>query len=94
MTAAAHLGRKDSLENKIFALGLSRRRTKHLLFPKIRSGLGPGRQDNLRGPVLKTYSVHDFGRQWKKENILDTELEVFAKIGNHPFHTRLIAGSQ
>jgi serine/threonine protein kinase len=28
---------------------------------------------------------------WKKKNILDTELEVFAKIGNHPFLTRLVA---
>jgi serine/threonine protein kinase len=28
---------------------------------------------------------------WKKKDILNTELEVFAKIGNHPFLTRLVA---
>jgi serine/threonine protein kinase len=28
---------------------------------------------------------------WNKKNILNTELEVFAKIGNHPFLTRLVA---
>jgi hypothetical protein len=99
--------KKTSLESRMSALGLSRSRTKNLLFPKIRSGdldldaepFARGSSKNVfRARLRKTVpSVGPSGhlvavlQVWKKKNVLDTELEVFAKIGNHPFLTRLVA---
>jgi serine/threonine protein kinase len=106
MTAAPRQ-KKTSLESMMCALGLPRSRTKHLLFPTIRSGdldldaepFARGSSKNVfRARLRKTVpSVGPSGhlvavlQVCKKKNILDTELEVFAKIGNHPFLTRLVA---
>ena len=106
MTAAPRQ-KKTSLESIMSALGLPRSRTKHLLFAKIKSGdldvdaepFARGSSKNVfRARLRKTVpSVGPSGhlvavlQVWKKKNILDTELEVFAKIGNHPFLTRLVA---
>jgi serine/threonine protein kinase len=106
MTAAPRQ-KKTSLHSKMSVLGLSRSRTKQLLFPKIRSGdldldaepFARGSSKNVfRARLRKTVpSVGPPGhvvavlQVWKKKDILNTELEVFAKIGNHPFLTRLVA---
>jgi serine/threonine protein kinase len=106
-STAAPRQKKTSLESIMCALGLPRSRANHLLFPKIRSGeldldaepFARGSSRNVfRARLRKTVpSVGPPGhlvavlQEWKKKNILDTELEVFARIGNHPFLTRLVA---